>query len=382
MAFKIDTDKVNSVAESISSLYSEANSVSSSISGYDGSNDDGFDFSGAISAVANNVSGMETKFKNTVALLNAVTGTHTSLQDSANGEYDGDGEDTGTSVSSSSSRRSGGRRSSGGGSSGSSGTTLGAFAASANQINQQQDGNLFASNGAIPNTTLPNSTTPAFTSAREVLMKELGAPLTEVVSTLDENLDVTLSANKIDTIETDDLGVLSNGRAIIVVEGHSNDTMLPLYLKRVSKVAEEFTIELKFLKLDSIVKTPFAQDDTKAVSTTDTEENKKQSKEQEAEIKDNNKEETKEETPIDETKDESTKEDTSKEEKKEESNDKILDNETYNRLTALGTATYKNNILNSPVTLIVKDNKIVSSMNGHITEMTLRSMIQLSGITK
>lgn len=370
MAFKLNTDKVNSVAESISSLSSEASSVSSSISGYDGSNEDGFNFSGAIAAIANNVSGMETKFKNTVALLNAVTGTHTSLQESANGDLDGSGDDTSGYVSSGRVSGGSGRRSGGG----SAGLSSSAITASANLFNGSPAQSISTPSGSIDTTSIPTTETPTFTSAREVLMQELGAPLANVVSTLNENLDVTLSANKIDTIETDDLGVLSNGRAIIVVEGHSDDTTLPLYLKRVSKVAEEFNIELKFLKLDSIVASPFKAGST----TTNTADSEDKTKETKVDEKEESKEET---TNENETKLE-TEENTSEEEKKEEKNNEILDKETYERLTILGTSTYKNNILNSPVTLIVKNNKIVSSMNGHITEMTLRSMIQLSGITK
>ena len=60
---------------------------------------------------------------------------------------------------------------------------------------------------------------------------------------------------------------------------------------------------------------------------------------------------------------------------------KILNQEEYDKLTKINTTSKKNDVLNGPVTLILKNNAILSSMNGYLTEMTIRSMLQLAGIT-
>ncbi len=80
--FYINTNKVDEVSENIKTLSSKCESIKSSVSGYDTSNEGGFDFSGAVSAIENNLEGAQIKFTNTAALLDAVVKVHGGIQDS------------------------------------------------------------------------------------------------------------------------------------------------------------------------------------------------------------------------------------------------------------------------------------------------------------
>lgn len=81
--FSLETGAVSSSASSISTLSSQVSQLSDSVSGYDTSCEDDFDFSSAKSVISNNLKACSTKLKNTSAILNCVVESHTKLQNSA-----------------------------------------------------------------------------------------------------------------------------------------------------------------------------------------------------------------------------------------------------------------------------------------------------------
>ena len=88
--FLLETDKVTEAANSINKLESDATEVSSAISGWDTSNEDGFDFDGAKSIISSNVDAIASKIKNTASALNIVVESHTDLQNTL--RLDGEGQ--------------------------------------------------------------------------------------------------------------------------------------------------------------------------------------------------------------------------------------------------------------------------------------------------
>ncbi len=80
--FMLETSAVSSVGSSISSLASEIQSISSNVSGYDTSCEDGFDFSSAKSAIAQNVEACCTRIKNASSVLETVVSAHEQIQSS------------------------------------------------------------------------------------------------------------------------------------------------------------------------------------------------------------------------------------------------------------------------------------------------------------
>ena len=78
--FMLDCDSVTSTASSINSLVTQFSQLADSVKGYDTSCEDGFDFSGAKSAIGANIDACTTKVQNTVKLVEGVVTSHTSLQ--------------------------------------------------------------------------------------------------------------------------------------------------------------------------------------------------------------------------------------------------------------------------------------------------------------
>ena len=355
--FSIDTTTVSSVADSINGLSSKASSISSNVSSYDTSNTDGFSFDAAKAAIENNIKGMETKISNTAKLLETVAGTHESIQSSVNGA------DANTSSTSSNIAYSGGRGTGGSGSSsGASATPTVPTEFDTELINQvspnvDQYGTTDVTGTSPVSTLIPDLTN---LSARDALLSELGATVGLAVSNLAASLDVVLSTNNIQVVEPDDLMVISNNKSIIVVEARSDDVKLSQYLQRLTKVAEEFKLEVKLLKLDNIISPSLS---TNLVTTTTTEEDVEKNTETPTE---ENKEETKD--TITDDKDEQEKKDF-----------KILDQTEYNKLVNLRPIG-QNDVVNNPITMVIKDNMIRTSMNGYLTELTIRTMLNLTNL--
>ena len=80
--FVLETEPVTQAATSISSLAREVSSVASSVSGYDTSCEDDFDFASPAARIASNIEACSTKIQNTAELMNAVVDAHTSIQSS------------------------------------------------------------------------------------------------------------------------------------------------------------------------------------------------------------------------------------------------------------------------------------------------------------
>lgn len=80
--FVLDCDVVSSNMGNISNVGTQMGELVSTITGYDVSDCEDFNFAGAIASIASNVESLTNKIMNTVKLLNTVVETHTSVQNS------------------------------------------------------------------------------------------------------------------------------------------------------------------------------------------------------------------------------------------------------------------------------------------------------------
>ena len=117
----IETGILDSASSSIGQIASQVSNLASSVSGYDTSCDDGFDFASAKNIIASNLEACVTKVQNTASILNAVSQSHTELQNSLKFEDPAEAakKNSSTKSTSSQSSYSGGSSSSGGYSGGS-----------------------------------------------------------------------------------------------------------------------------------------------------------------------------------------------------------------------------------------------------------------------
>ena len=114
--FMIETGNVDSASSAVGKVASQVSDLSSSVSGYDTSCEDGFDFASAKNVIASNIEACVTKVKNTASILNTVSQTHTQLQSSLKYKEDESSTNSGgKSGGSSGSSYSGGGYSGGGG---------------------------------------------------------------------------------------------------------------------------------------------------------------------------------------------------------------------------------------------------------------------------
>ena len=436
--FSIDTDKVENVADDISSLTSKSSGLTSNVSGYDTSNDDGFNFSSAKDSIVHNLEGVETKINNTVKMLEVIAGTHEGLQNSVDENGDTSGTTpttnyTGGSVGSYYSSSGGGY---GGGSSYSSSSYSNAIAT---PIGGENNGSGLPEDNLVTSfEPIPLGLDQMSLSAVELLNQVLSSTSASTSLAANSLLENKLSEEKIadgikDTetkvaneIKPDELESASNNKTIIVLEKNSSDDAA--YQTLIAEVANEYKIDFKVLLLDSIIQDKDKTDglDIKLSSVIEEsslkvndpsngehEEEKSsegtESKEEELEEKSTEKEEESLSKTEDnqeenisgetETKEEPQEEKASegaetKEEKKEESINKtnttsenskytVLDQGKYNTLTSLKTAgTAKNNLEETPVTLIIRNGVIISAINGVTTKEKLESIIAGTGITK
>ena len=116
--FMIETGNVDSASSAVGKIATQISDLSSSVSGYDTSCEDGFDFASAKNVIASNLEACVIKVQNTASILNTVSQTHTQLQNSL--KYKEDKTD-----SNSGKKSSGGGSSSGGGYSGGGGSYSG-----------------------------------------------------------------------------------------------------------------------------------------------------------------------------------------------------------------------------------------------------------------
>ena len=78
--FILETEAVTSAASSVNSLASEVANIGSSVSGYDTSCEDGFNFAGAKGVIAANIEACSVKIQNTAKVMESVVSSHTELQ--------------------------------------------------------------------------------------------------------------------------------------------------------------------------------------------------------------------------------------------------------------------------------------------------------------
>lgn len=78
--FLLETDKVSSASDAISKVESKVTDVASNVSGWDTSNEDGFNFDGAKNIISSNIDAIASKIKNTALALNMIVESHTELQ--------------------------------------------------------------------------------------------------------------------------------------------------------------------------------------------------------------------------------------------------------------------------------------------------------------
>lgn len=405
--FSIDTDKVDNVADDINSLATKSSSIKSSVSGYDTSNSDGFDFAGAKNAILNNLEGIETKIKNTAKLLNVVTETHGSLQNSVN---DGGGSKTPTARSTNTTSGGGTYTYSGGGRySGRGSTSYGGYGDSTVEESNDSIGGIegaiatpVAIDGKIEsiesstNNILKSVLNEEQLSAVELLEQVLGtstaATAINASSILEEKDKEALEEdkNKVleDSITVDQIASASSNKTIIVLERRSTD-IDEAYQNTLKEVASKLLIPFKILSLDGIINSLVNSTSLNIQLTDAIEENTSSKEENSTEaLENNNNNNTNQEETNNKTEDQEQKEEENIPENKEEMSTSpntpysIEDKETYDKLMSIPTAGIaKHNIETTPVTLIIRNNVILSSINGVTTKEKLESILSELGMS-
>lgn len=237
--FMIDTDSVSGIGSSITSLASQVDSIASGVSGYDTSCEDGFDFAGAKSVIADNIKACVIKISNTGIVIDNVVSSHTSLQSSL--VYGAESEETATSSSGSNGYSSGGYSGysgySSGGYSGGYSSSTGGYYSDGGYTSGVSD---YVDAGEIEN---PDFVDPTVTEN----------PDTELVEGEEENPDDTINVSEYD-----------------VSYDPEEDTHTPAYEDVVSAVGGVTTIGSALLNLDAlteeassfITESPYSYDDS------------------------------------------------------------------------------------------------------------------------
>ena len=112
--FMIETSNVDSASSALGKIATQISDLSSSVSSYDTSCEDNFDFASAKNAISSNIEACIIKVQNTSSILNAVSQTHTQLQNTLKYKED-KSENKSTAKSGKSNSSSSGGYSSGGG---------------------------------------------------------------------------------------------------------------------------------------------------------------------------------------------------------------------------------------------------------------------------
>ena len=233
----IDTAKVDAVSDNIETISGKCSTLLSSVEGYDVSCEGGFDFSGAKSALVNNLKGAETKFKNTVALLTAVVNLHGGIQNSVSG--------TGGDVSA---------------------TPVASSGNNYNYSGGNYSGGSY-SGGTYETYSPSTSSTPVFTadtttsnlSALQTLQAttDTGAEQAIALNTLIK-VDDVLKKIDVEEISVSDIEKISRSKNTIIVEGISSSEDCAKYLVDVSEVASKYDVAVKYIRLDKVIEDPNA----------------------------------------------------------------------------------------------------------------------------
>ncbi len=350
----IDTDSVLNVSKGMDTLSGNVDTVLGSVKSYDVANSD-FDFSGAKAAIVNNIEGIETKVSNTNILLDTVVKVHSELQEAAGNLNSTDAVNsasTSTSAVSSSSDSYSSDYSS----------YSGADYYSSSDASSDQGGmGGFPSSSYQPyyeaaatkdKTTEVANAIASATAIEKIDEKETDAEVSKkVVSSLVEEMyKEVLEETKIEeTTISNLLNTIKNGGMCIVVEGNSLDLKTVEYLKVVAKAAMPVQALIRFVKLDNIL--DFKTNSTASDVAEDTK------------------------TVLNEDKDkkEKTEEKQEKDNKVESLNYSVKDKALLDSLSSIKCAKgIEISYEQLPITLIIKNNTVLSFKKGIISEEELR----------
>ena len=365
--FLLDTDSVLNVSKGMDTLSSNVDTILGNVKGYDVSNDD-FDFSGAKNSIVNNIEGIETKVSNTNVLLDTVVQVHSELQESIS-DINGDTTSTASTNTVSTSSTS---------STGVSADYSYSTASDGNYKESNTDTGNYGYGGvsdqsyyAVPETASKAVEAQTVKEVNEIIEEKIEDSIEEktdadvstnvVSSIIDEQYKEVLENTKFEESTVNELlNTIKDGEMCVVVEGNSLDLKTIEYLSVVAKAAMSVSAILRFVKLDNILdfKTNNTASDlsesTKNVLSEDKKTNEKESTE-------------KDKTSTTDTKD-----------KKEETKVEALNYTVKNKALFDSLSSIKCNegieisYEKLPITLIIKNNKVLSFKKGIISEDELR----------
>ncbi len=247
--FFIDTSKVDQVADNIKTLHDKCNTLLSSVQGYDTTNEGNFDFAGALSALVKNLQGADTKFNNTVALLNAVVETHGGIQNSVSTTDSSNDKDTDDGTTTTNTKKNdddyGSIGCGGCGSSGGCGG-YGDRTPTTEQAILPQETPL--------ETTDVVSSTPAIPGVPPQI-DDTGATDTVGLSMINQ-VDDALKILDVKEISVDEISKISKSKNTIIVEGISSSKDCANYLVTVSEVTSNYDVSVKYIRMDKIIEDP------------------------------------------------------------------------------------------------------------------------------
>lgn len=351
----IDTDSVLNVSKGMDTLSGNVDTVLGSVKSYDVANSD-FDFSGAKAAIVNNIEGIETKVSNTNILLDTVVKVHSELQEAAGNLNSTDAvtsaNTSASAVSSSSSDSYSSDYSSYSGANyysysddSSDQGGMGGFSSSSYQP-------YYEAAATKDKTTEVANAIASATAIEKIDEKETDAEVSKKVvsSIVEEMYKEVLEETKIEeTTISNLLNTIKNGEMCIVVEGNSLDLKTVEYLKVVAKAAMPVQALIRFVKLDNILdfKTnSTASDVAEDTKTVLNEDKDKQEKTEEKQEKDN---------------------------KVESLNYSVKDKALLDSLSSIKCAKgIEISYEQLPITLIIKNNTVLSFKRGIISEEELR----------
>ncbi len=359
--FLLDTDSVLNVSKGMDTLSSNVDTVLGNVKGYDVSNDD-FDFSGAKNSIVNNIEGIETKVSNTNVLLDTVVQVHSELQESV------------SSINGGNSTNSAGNNTAGVSSDSTSYSYDSSSSSGGYYIEANTDTGNYGTGGISGGNESYYVEKHNEKSKKELIKKLEGEEAEAVIAEkIEEKTDAEVSGSIVSSIINEQykqvledtkfeettvanlLNLIKNGEMCVVVEGNSLDLKTIEYLNVVAKAAMSVNATLRFVKLDNIL-------DYKTNSTA-------------SDMSESTKNVLSEETEANETKSaEATTEEKIQEETKVEAlNYSVKDKNLLDSLSSIKCAEgIEISYEKLPITLIIKNNVVLSFKRGIVSEDELR----------
>jgi len=362
--FLLDTDSVLNVSKGMDTLTGNVDTVLSNVKSYDVSNDD-FDFSGAKKSIVNNIEGIETKVSNTNVLLDTVVQVHSELQDSISTINDDGNSNSASTTSTSSAGVSSDGVPSSSYSSGDyyveSNTDSGNYGMGG--IPDEYSGYYVAAPVAEKKIEKALSVEEVNTLIDEKVEEKTDAEVSKefVSSIIDEKYKQVLEETKFEeSTVTDLLNTIKSGEMCIVVEGNSLDLKTIEYLSVVAKAAMSVSAIMRFVKLDNIL--DFKTNNTASDMSEST---RNVLSEDEEDKKTDEKTDNKVDEKVEEKKETET--------KIEALNYSVKDKSLLDGLSSIKCAQgIEISYEKLPITLIIKNNVVLSFKTGIISEDELR----------